>query len=256
MPNKRLVIVSVNTIKNIAVWDRVEKFDPLNLKIEFLSAGSTKKIGDTYTMGTGDLEYNIVIDGNSIAAQFDAGEGGADYGPVMGDLCMTDAEYTVEAIGGSTTPELAADASTRVDAHYDASKGNNNILLFLECGNDMSLNNATAQEAYDNLVDYCEARKLVGWKIIVVTVTPRTNPAGQEAKRLVLNEMIRAALASNETWLDAIADIGADSIIGSSGANLNTTYYSDGLHFTNAGYQIIYPYYVRAINQVLGRSGA
>ena len=65
--------------------------------------------------------------------------------------------------------------------------------------------------------------------------------------------------ASYNTWLagqvgvtiDAVADHASNTSIGDDGDNLDTTYYSDGVHLTAAGRAAAVPYWVSAIQGVL-----
>lgn len=79
------------------------------------------------------------------------------------------------------------------------------------------------------------------------------NSANYEAVRTAVNVSIRAALAANETWLDAVADVGGDLTIGENGDSANATYYnSDAIHLKDAGHTIAATYFRDAINTVTG----
>ncbi len=58
--------------------------------------------------------------------------------------------------------------------------------------------------------------------------------------------------AISEGWADAVADIGGDTTIGQTGDYSNGTYYSDGIHLTDAGHTIAATYITAAINAVTG----
>ena len=91
--------------------------------------------------------------------------------------------------------------------------------------------------------------KAAGWKIVIGTCLPRTTgKAGFEADRIAINTWLRA---NYTTFADGLADVGGDATIGAPGANLNTTYYSDGVHLTAAGYQIAAPIFQTPITTIL-----
>lgn len=250
MTRKRLAIVKNDIVTNIAIWDGVSEFDPPLAEKTELADDSTSKIGSTLVV-RGSHTYNILFDGNSIMRRFELGDGLGVLDGLMTDLGVSKYCAVNKAISGSTTPELTASATSRIDSFYDATKSGKNICVILEVGNDLSLNNPTNQQAYDNLKTYCQARKAVGWKVAVATVLPRTNPSTQEPKRLAVNQMIRDAKAANETWLDAVIDIGGDSVIGVTGANANVTYYPDSLHPSQACYALMKPYFKTALESLL-----
>lgn len=91
--------------------------------------------------------------------------------------------------------------------------------------------------------DWCNARRAAGWDlIIVVSLPPRGGDLSHETLRLEFNALLRSGFVD---FADAIADEGADDIVGSyaiaSGAP--NTYYVDLVHHTEAG-QIIDALYV------------
>ena len=96
----------------------------------------------------------------------------------------------------------------------------------------------------------CTYYKDAGFKVVVLTILPRT-AAGSftEAERLSTNTLIRANYAG---YADAIADIGADALMGQEFDNENTTYYLDGIHPKEAGYDRLITEWIQpAINSVL-----
>lgn len=124
---------------------------------------------------------------------------------------------------------MSADAATQIDAYRQA--GRPNIVIVLEGTNDLGmLQDATA--VYDNLVAYCNARRAAGFKVVIGTIPPSVFFNGvQETRRQTVNTNLRANWA---TFADALADFAADSRLSN---NLNSTYYTDGTHWTQAGCQ-------------------
>lgn len=133
------------------------------------------------------------------------------------------------AVAGQTTTQMLANGSTQVDSLF--ASGKENIVTVLEGTNDLGmLQDATA--VYDNLVAYCNARRAAGFKVVIGTIPPSSFFSGtQETRRQTVNTNLRANWA---TFADALADFAADSRLSN---NLNSTYYTDGTHWTQAGCQ-------------------
>lgn len=116
-------------------------------------------------------------------------------------------------------------------------------VLVVQVGtNDLALGRSAAQvEA--NLWTYCDARRAAGWKVIVFTLTDRTDggvnvaQAAFDTKRAAINTAIRAGWASHA---DALVDLAADARLGANGASSNATYFSaDRVHYTALTYSSI-----------------
>lgn len=213
--------------------------------------------------GVGDIPeptWNIVAHGNSHVI----GTGGTNVSTMNeGILAANGAplatDWLAMGTGGIATTALASEAAAKIDPLYDTNiSANKRILIFWEGTNHIATTvSSDASVFYNAIKSYCEARKLVGWKIIVGTILPRggtmANSANYEAVRTAVNQSIRDAFAAEETWLDAIADVGADTTIGESGDSANTTYYNtDQIHLKDAGQTIAATYFRDAINAVTG----
>ena len=120
-----------------------------------------------------------------------------------------------------------------------------NILTVWLGVNDIILDNRTGSSIYNYLVTICTHARNNGYKVIICTDIPTswntTTGSGTqinwETQRTTLNSLIRS---NWNTFADSIADFGADPIMGVSGAQDNTTYYStDKLHQTDAGTLIL-----------------
>jgi lysophospholipase L1-like esterase len=134
----------------------------------------------------------------------------------------------------ATVTEMTADAATTVDAHFSAAADANVCLVMggapeLVAGSDPSI-------VYDRLAAYCAARRAAGFKVVLVTLLPRSTP-GFEAGRQAYDAILRLK------WpeiADGIADVAADPRIGDAGDNLDTTYYaSDAVHPNDQGYRVM-----------------
>lgn len=242
---KKIAVLKNNLITNIAVWDGISEWDVGDCdECDITDKGYLPfgyavhaRYGNNYT-------HNIVIDGNSLAVGTSGGNIKACENCIY-DSGLTQWDFLNMARDGWTTPNMISQAFSKIDPLYEPALGDKNILIVWEGINDIS-SGSTDIQAFNNLKSYCQARKLVGWKIIVGTITPRNGGAtNQNTKRLSVNTMIRDAFSSNETWLDAIADVGADSQIGGTTSGV---YYTDGLHLNSAGHNIAKTYFTAAIN--------
>lgn len=243
MPNKRVALIKNGKISNVVVWDGEKEFNPPSFAKEELTGSMTQKIGATFDYAT----HNIVLDGNSLFYYYTS----ADIISMLATMGITSGNYINVSISGKDTQQLIAEAPAKVDALYDPIFVNKNVVVLCEGTNDITRHTLDAATAYAHIKSYGQARKAAGFKVVVMTITPRTIPAQNEAIRLSVNQMIRDALAADETWIDGIADVASDMIIGQTGQNTNTTYYADGLHFTPAGYPIISTYIKAGLLQAL-----
>lgn len=140
-------------------------------------------------------------------------------------------------VGGIGWADLATDGAgyqsltTRGGNYSDAGL----VTSYMMCGGTSDVLAAVpAADIYGYMGDLAaEARSLGYDKVLASTITPFTGFTGpQEAIRDAANALI---LADASTYFDGVADF--DGTPGLSDPS-NTTYYSDGLHFTAAAAQI------------------
>lgn len=172
--------------------------------------------GNSLTSGTGSTG------GNTYPAQLHALLGGASY-------------YRLDnaGVGGQTTQQMTADATTDIDPLRD--NWHIPILCALEVGNDIVLNALTGAQAEANYATYCGDRQTAGFTVIAMTCFARGGLTGpQETARQDANTLIRANWA---TYADALCDLDADARL-SNPADA-TYFYFDEVHLNNAGYGVI-----------------
>lgn len=153
--------------------------------------------------------------------------------------------------GNRTLAEMIAEAPERVDTHYDQT-ADADICVVMAGGGDLS-SGADPQTVIDGLRTYCAARRAAGFRVVVLTLLPRSTPAGFDAVRAVYNAML---LEQWPTFADGIADVTADPRIGVDGANLDPVYYLDQIHPTSAGYAVMAAAVAPALEGVDWRSDA
>lgn len=101
----------------------------------------------------------------------------------------------------------------------------------------------TAAQTWSKLSDYAAARKVVGWKVIVVTMLSRM---AEDAYKNSLNALIRANWAGT---FDGLFDIAVIPVLGADGAYANTTYFIDGIHPTVSAEQtVVVPFMQAGVN--------
>lgn len=196
-----------------------------------------------------DLKFaHLIFDGNSLTV----GQGGSPYSSLITPFLNTDYTYSLVnyGVGGQTTSAMLEDANTQVDTTSNISR-EKNVVVCWEGINDIYFG-ATATQAYNNLVSYCTSRRAYGFKVVIVTLTPRQNtntPSFQETRRLEVNSLIRSNWT---TFADALADVAADNRLGDYDDCLNTTYYTaDKVHMNNTGYTIVAQIVASAVNTLI-----
>jgi len=154
--------------------------------------------------------------------------------------------------GGLTSADLIERAEVFVDP-FLSDIAHSNILVVWIGVNDIAFNHRSANSTYNNLREYCIARKSKGWRLIVCTEVSMKGSTiyGQSDKvRNLYNNQIRSGW--NE-FADGIADLGANACIGSIGAYKNSLYFCDGTHLTDAGSVQVAVVISQAVNKLLKR---
>lgn len=173
----------------------------------------------------------------------------------------------VNGLNGITTATMTTNFPTSL-AYVDLSRYGKKILFMWELTNDFTANASDATITYNNLVTYCQQVRALKpeVKIIVATMMPRNNTQVTNANRqndssllddTTLNGKIRNHLVQ-DGYADYICDTASDPIMGiySQGVagvgEKNLTYYSDQLHPTATGYDLMVDSYIKpAINLFL-----
>jgi hypothetical protein len=163
--------------------------------------------GDSRTYGSATLSYSSVAIGNHPLGIINTG------------------------VPGGTLASLTADAASRVDTYYSAK---NKVLVFWAGVNSTGL---TTQQLYDAIKAYCQARKAIGWSVVVCTEIDcqhATQVANNwSTKYLELNTMLRA----DYSFADRLADLGENAALQDA---TDTTYFNaDKIHLIQAGYNVV-----------------
>jgi len=152
--------------------------------------------------------------------------------------------------GNRTLADMIAQASVRVDPHYDP-VADANVCVVMAGGGDLA-SGGDPQAVLDALRTYCAARRAAGFEVVVLTLLPRSDPVGFDAARAVYNDILRAQWP---TFADGLANVAADPRIGADGANLDPVYFADAIHPTSAGYAVMAAAVAPALEGLAWRSG-
>lgn len=258
-PRKFAILVD-HIIQQQVIWDGVTTWDPTIAQNDIdavaadISTAGYRKMGAPFHDRQGNsYNYNIVADGNShvVADFYDSSVKQPVRDGVLDAVVTPDAtQYDFINMGhnGWSTTDLSARAANDIDLLYESALTTNNIVIFWEGTNDISILGKTDVQAYANIKSYCQARKAAGWRVIVATIMPRNGGgANHETYRTSVNTSIRTN-AISEGWADAVADVGGDASLQNPS---NTTYFRDGLHLTQAGQLIALEYFKAAIESLL-----
>lgn len=197
--------------------------------------------------------YVWAAEGDSITAQPDPAAGSTTgWAGAVGTALKTQGVLGKRwAVGGSTMDSLLARAST-VDRMYPEptpDAGARPAVLTVLIGRNDLLGYSSAQAYADALDAYVQARRAVGWRVVVCTVLPST-VGGFNVKRNALNTILR-------TWpglgkCEGICDFGANATMGPDAAAANTSLYYDGTHPTAAGHAALVSQAQAAVEDALG----
>jgi lysophospholipase L1-like esterase len=204
-----------------------------------LGAGETVDDWSTFTIPSRDgLTRYVVFDGNSLTAGAGASQSKWQYPAQCLDFLGPDWTGVNVGVSGQTTTNMSSDATTDVDARYDASKDVNWIVAW-EGTNELA-GGTSATTAYNNFKSYCQARKAAhpSTKIAVLTVIDRSESglvAGWSTAAASYNTSLRNA--SGEGWYDILIDPALDARFtpGGGGSGTTTWYSADKIHLNDHG---------------------
>lgn len=203
-----------------------------------------------YLASVAGISYRLIVfAGNSLTAGAGLGERSLYSFQVITNLLPRKYFASNQGVGGATTLHLA-ERGAQVDSLY-RSDHVENILCAWEITNHL-FQGASAEEAYAAFVDYCRMRRARGWRVIALTVLPRTGgfpPETFESDRSKINEWMRKDYS---TFADGLADVGADPEIGCSTCTTNSRYFFDRTHLTAEGYSRVARVVHNAIDLLAG----
>jgi lysophospholipase L1-like esterase len=166
----------------------------------------------------------VMFEGDSITA----GQDGTPFGYTAQAAITPYPQGIITAVAGSNIGTMVSREAA--DNALLQPSPTRNILTVLIGANDLG-DVGGASGFVANVKSYCLAMRAAGWKIVVLTVLPRTY-SGFNAWRDTVNPLIVA----DTSFYDAIVRLDLDPAIGCDACAANTTYYnSDGLHPNTTG---------------------
>ena len=178
----------------------------------------------------------IVFDGDSLTAGSNA------HNPYPSQLMAAwprKIPWVNLGIGGQPLRDMLANAPQNVDPRYHEGEGQEVVVIWGGT-NDIALWNHGNDEVYSDLTAYAEGRRQRGFRVVVLTMLPRSDSYAQadfEARRQAVNEKIRAGW---EGFADLLVDVAADQRLGSPGAETNLVYFtSDRVHLNDTGQGVV-----------------
>lgn len=159
-------------------------------------------------------------------------------------LAVGEGRHVTVARGGTGYAQRNADVVRRVDRHLASVTGPSRLL---DAGGTTDLIvGALAVNLITVIEAYWEARRTAGFDWIVASTVPDSDgfvaDPDAETERQALNDLIRASAVP-----DGVADVAGIAVLGDSGASADTTYFSDGTHYTNAATLLAAPLFVAAL---------
>jgi lysophospholipase L1-like esterase len=178
-------------------------------------------------------DSDLVIDGNSLFNYLLQPANASIYAT----LGASDRSKINLAVGGQTSAQMLADAATQVDPLLRADR---KILIAWELTNSLYFG-ATPTQAQQDFEAYCSARKLAGWKIVVLTTLPRNQAptVGTIAQYNSNLDIVNSWLRSNyKRFADSLVDV---RLIPHLLDATNAAIFYDGIHLSALGYSYLIP---------------
>lgn len=146
------------------------------------------------------------------------------------------------AASGDSTSRILSEGTSQVDLHYYPDFVHN-IAIIWAGTNDFYLYGLTASQILQNISTWCLARRAMGFKTIVLTL----HPEGRSPSYMAMRAEFNASLIANHDFCDAVADTTSEVRLDPT----NPTYYTDDIHLTQAGYELIAPFVEAAIDSLI-----
>lgn len=153
--------------------------------------------------------------------------------PFCGDLVLTNQPtYTVSnwGVSGAKLQQFASSEPNRVAQLCHSTTGPQGVVHIMAGVNDFISGGLSAPVLYSFLQGEVQSLKSGGCKVFVSTLL---DFGGGDAQKNAYNNLIRTGIVASGA--DGIDDMAADPILGADGASANATFFSGGLHPTDAG---------------------
>jgi hypothetical protein len=195
----------------------------------------------------------VVVEGNSLSANNPSAYGWPVCWPTRlaaGEWAQRNAMNVVNvAIGATGLEECFDRAPLFVDWLRPLAAWG--CVVLIEGGNDIGQRDPrTGASAYAKTVRYCQDRRAAGWRVLVGTITNRTNvwPPSWWDEAKAYNVLLR------ESWrafADGLVDLAGVPELGNDNAADDPHYFHDKIHYADAAMDIVHGMVERELAKVL-----
>jgi len=244
--NLRASLIGSDRLTTGRYWDG--DYDEVWLFDQAHTTATVKRVNQffmqTYALEeSGVLAPLLVLDGNSLMSNSlqvrinNCLAGNCAAGTPL------ESEFVVQNFGvsGQTTPQMIADFGSQIAPLYNPKRSKNIYVMWEATNHHYADSSVTAAQAFDSILTLCHMAQEVGFNVVIPNVLPRSNsgtPGDFATWRASFNSLL-ASNAAVEGYL--VANLAGNSTIGDTGDETNTTYYSDLVHLTDAGNDIVAP---------------
>jgi lysophospholipase L1-like esterase len=207
-----------------------------------------------YGMNTASLTKRIVFIGDSISVGLDAQNAAGtanDYGwtrRIHKHLNSDTIALHYDAASGRRLVDYLSTYSSSI-AHQIITDDPTTLAVILLGINDINNAARTDAQVYADMEALVAAVQADGGEAIVCSLLPAsTLTSGEQAYRTAYV----AALQADHAFADGFIDFDAEPTMGPDAAASNTTYYTDGVHPTSVGHEIMAEFAADVINTYLG----
>jgi lysophospholipase L1-like esterase len=186
---------------------------------------------------TPQIRGNIVFDGDSIT-ESDGAEDGRNWGSVARARSTIPFNVYNVARGGSTYPNQESSFFTWAESIYESDDLYN--LVVVSCGSNDIAGGDDSDTVIANLQSYVTNIQAEGYDVVIGTIIPRrtfNEQSEMETYRLTVNQWIRDNYESLGCL--GIIDFASDPTMGTTSNVEVTSFFQDGTHPTQLGYEIM-----------------
>jgi hypothetical protein len=231
-------------------------FGALIDNLRLVESGTTQALptmpqpGAQQPAAPGKAGVNIVIAGDSIGTDDYSGR------DPWADLGLASYQIKNHSVSGITLDSQANAKAGAIWASFDAKAGAN--VLVIQAGSNDLRKDISAKNMYADTMKMVDAAQAKGFVTVVATILPNSTAthmwdASDEVERLAYNSLVR----KNAAGADAVADVAANTTMGSHAALSDKSLYKDGVHPTaEATEKHLEPIYTKAILKAIAGGGA
>lgn len=212
--------------------------------------------GDSLSYVVGGMFWRAVNGGNAITYAGGTTQARTELRAAYGSHLVANFSLSGRTIAAVTSNASVVDALLNTSPRPVAGRVTRDFILCLSIGvNDFGVSGATLASSVSA---YCLARRAAGWRIILCTLTSRSDASGATFDSVTqgpFNTIIKGSGWAAANGVDLICDIASNPELGSSGASSNPTYSAywsgDAVHPSATGYTLAAVTYKAAIDSLI-----